>query len=356
MELFDVYVARFEVPEERAVRGLIRVFGLSEASARIFYRSMPRMGKRQVPLMAAERYMRALSAVGAVCECRPSRPIAMSRPQSSSPPSGTSLPPPANTTPPPASSQPTPGSPTSSGFVPYGADMPAIPPTARVPRELSRMSASYDAEVVLSGEPLPRVALADVASSQHPRASGESYIPRRDSSAQAVRPDHIGLAPSSFAPKPGSTRTSPKRSSWYRQAHVLIVVFVAIATLLGFGYFQGWFETDDGRREAAWASSGIEVGDYEDVRTFLSVPGQRFANMPDNEAKLIIDGLFRAGARSVWAIGIADIDHTRVSRGLVVALPSDMNARRTIFFQHAPLTTTRRIAEDRGQPYLVLDL
>jgi len=74
MELFDVHVLGFEVSEERATRSLMQVFGLSEAAARIFVHSVPRIGKRRVPKDTAERYIRALHAVGAVVECRVSTP------------------------------------------------------------------------------------------------------------------------------------------------------------------------------------------------------------------------------------------------------------------------------------------
>jgi hypothetical protein len=356
MELFDVYVARFTVPEERAVRGLMRVFGLSEASARIFYRSLPRMGKRQVPLMAAERYMRALSSVGAVSECRASKPITIDGTRSSRPPpAGTSLPPPNTTTPP--SLQSGPAGPSSSGFVPFGDQMPVIPKAARLPRELSgATSAAYDGEHDGSGFAGSNLVLADVGpNSDLARGTRGSYIPTRDSSSRAIRPDYVGIA-SSFAPKPGSSQPVPRTTFWYKYGTALVFLIAMLLGALGVGYIRGWFETDDGRREAEWANIGIATGDYENVRTFLSGRGRRFERMPDSEAQLIIDGLFRAGARDIWAIRIREIDGARTSGGVIVALPSDMSARRTIFFQHAPLTPTRDIAEDRGQPYLVLDL
>ena len=65
-----VMLAAVYVNEDRATRALMQVFGLSEAAARVFVHSVPRVGKRDVPTPVAERYVRALHAVGAVVECR----------------------------------------------------------------------------------------------------------------------------------------------------------------------------------------------------------------------------------------------------------------------------------------------
>src|SRR4051812_21431163 len=96
MEHFDVYVAGFEVSEDRAIRGLMRVFGMSDAAARIFVSSLPRMGKRRLTPDAADRYLRALRTIGAIAQCRPSGPSSMP-PAARSP--GSSLGPPPGSLP-----------------------------------------------------------------------------------------------------------------------------------------------------------------------------------------------------------------------------------------------------------------
>jgi hypothetical protein len=72
MEHFDVYVAGFEVDEARAVKGVMLSFGLGERAARIFVQSVPRIAKRRLSHAAAQRYVQALRAAGAIADFRPS--------------------------------------------------------------------------------------------------------------------------------------------------------------------------------------------------------------------------------------------------------------------------------------------
>ncbi len=58
----------------------------------------------------------------------------------------------------------------------------------------------------------------------------------------------------------------------------------------------------------------------------------------------------------MWAIDIEVAGNARTSRGVLVVLPDDEAGRRTIFFQHAPLSQTRPAPTDNGQRYLLLDL
>ncbi|HEY2732828.1 MAG TPA: hypothetical protein VGI70_02540, partial [Polyangiales bacterium] len=141
MDSFDVYVLRFEVNEERATRGLMQVFGLSEAAARIFVHSVPRVGKRNVATDIAERYVRALHAVGAIVECRRSGtgPISDTANRAQQ----MSLPAPTSSNYPGASHPPTimQDSLGVMGPLQYSPDMPQIPKAPRIPADLHAIRA-----------------------------------------------------------------------------------------------------------------------------------------------------------------------------------------------------------------------
>ena len=75
--LYDVWILSFG-QGARAVEGLMRTFGIDEASARTIEQTVPRAVKRGVLRSDALEMMAALEALGAVVELRPER--ASSRP------------------------------------------------------------------------------------------------------------------------------------------------------------------------------------------------------------------------------------------------------------------------------------
>jgi hypothetical protein len=145
MDLFDVYVLRFEVNDDRATRALMQVFGMNEGAARIFVHSVPRVGKRDVPTAMAERYVRALHAVGAIVECHRSGTATSLREQQKAAgrPPQLSLPAPPDAaqlgvnTPPHVMQD-------SLGIMAplaYSPDMPQIPKAPRLPADLQHIRA-----------------------------------------------------------------------------------------------------------------------------------------------------------------------------------------------------------------------
>ena len=141
MDLFDVYVLRFDVSEDRAARSLMHVFGLSEASARVFVHSVPRIGKRDVPTQLAERYVRALHAVGAVVECRRSGTAPLG--ENANRAQHMSLPAPSDAAIAAASNPPHISQDSLGIMAPlaYTPDMPQIPKAPRVPADLHHLRA-----------------------------------------------------------------------------------------------------------------------------------------------------------------------------------------------------------------------
>jgi len=144
MDLFDVYVLRFDVNDDRATRSLMQVFGMNEGAARIFVHSVPRVGKRDVPTPMAERYVRALHAVGAIVECHRSGTATTLREQQrggSAPQLSLPAPPDAAqlgvSTPPHVMQD-------SLGIMAplaYSPDMPQIPKAPRLPADLQHIRA-----------------------------------------------------------------------------------------------------------------------------------------------------------------------------------------------------------------------
>lgn len=347
---FDVYVSGFEVNEARAVKGLMLVFGLGESEARHFVQSVPRMAKRRVAAEAAERYERALRAVGAMVELRASQ-------SSHFPTSGRpSLPAPegANLA---ASS-------TASSLPP--APMPVIPRAPRLPSGLLPVAATseYPADLApnAQADAAPRAAEASSTwtSESIPLArSATSSGPARDYGA--VRHDHVGLSHSFSPSRPGSSlspstaRPRVPERPWYANGVNQLLVLALLAGASYQAYSLGVFRSDDGGLDAAFAKAGLSVGHYEDVKSFLDKPDSRFEGLARAHLDALLAGVERAGAKRAWVIDVSSRDGARVSRSLLIELPSEAAARRTIFWQHARKAKGDAVPDDVGQPYLRLD-
>jgi hypothetical protein len=395
MDLFDVYVLRFDVNEERATRALMQVFGLSEAAARIFVHSVPRVGKRNVPTATAERYVRALHAVGAIVECRRTGAFPLgdnaNNPNRVQP---MSLPAPTSSTYPGASRPPhiMQDSLGIMGPLAYSPDMPQIPKAPRIPADLHAIRArkgpdsmapnwrNADPSVSRTSPraqtPEPEASLeaglwspdpAGMQMSSDPLGQLESPFNRRqDSPEPSVRQQVIDqaaldgmlgspapLSPSPFAPSGPAVTT--EASPWFMNAtHQLLLACMIIGGML-LAMSSGVFETDTARRMRSLQEAGIEAGEYESADTFLARSSNKFGGLPREQLQALTEGLVRAGVRGVWISNIARQGTLRTSNTLLIELPPEANARRAIFVQHLASVALRAPApEDSGQRYLRL--
>jgi hypothetical protein len=398
MDLFDVYVLRFDVNEERATRGLMQVFGLSEAASRIFVHSVPRVGKRNVPTDSAERYVRALHAVGAVVECRRSGTSPLG--ESANRTQAISLPAPA------ASSFPGGNSPPQimqdslgiMGPLAYSPDMPQIPKAPRIPADLHAIrqrkgpdsmapnwrnasdpngkrgeSLRTDNSVQpgdsmggdlwrpdsgqISSDPLGQLE----SPFNHPDPEA-THHQDTDHGAEQQRVDHAALdgdlsspTPLSASPFAPSHSNSAESGPWYMNAtHQLLLACLIIGGMV-LAMSSGAFETDAARRTRAFQASGIEPGEFEPAESFVGKPGNEFDGIPSEQLRGLLDALARAGSPGVWIANITHRGTQRASHTLLVELPSEPNARRAIFVDHVKAAVLREPAsDDTGQRFLRL--
>jgi hypothetical protein len=409
MDLFDVYVLRFEVNEERATRALMQVFGLSEAAARIFVHSVPRVGKRDVPTHTAERYVRALHAVGAIVECRRSGAAPLG--ENANKMQHMSLPAPATSDYPGASTPPTimQDSLGIMGPLAYSPDMPQIPKAPRIPADLHHIRArkgpdslapnwhSSDRRGAMSSGASSQAGHAEMgnggvttissdtaiwgtgavgagvvagrALSSDPMASplapsGESIeSPKveatkdsgREASGALQLDSPLPLSPSPFAAS-GSANFPSEPSPWYATATHQLLLAALIIGGMAVALSTGVFETDAHRQTRAFEQAGIEAGAYEPADRFLSRSASQFDALPQEQLQALVDRLERAGARGVWIGDIQQQGSRRSSRTLLLDLPNDETQRRNVFEE---LASTRRpgqqAANDTGQRFLRVD-
>jgi hypothetical protein len=401
MDLFDVYVLRFDVNEERATRGLMQVFGMSEAAARIFVHSVPRVGKRDVPTPTAERYVRALHAVGAVVECRRSGASPLG--DSANRVQNMSLPAPTTSSFPGAGNPPTIMQDSLGIMAPlaYSPDMPLIPKAPRIPADLHAIRArkgpdsmapnwrssdgagrgssgmkmpfapsaqpannSLDAgmwspeptPLKISSDPLTdlqspfrgQMAVAGGAANDLARDSDKNGLPNLPSSPTP-------LSPSPFAPSGRAAHENHDDDDepWYATAtHQLLLAALIIGGML-LALSSGVFQTDASRLSRAFRQAGIDAGTYELAERFLQRPGSQFNGVTNDELRAQLDRFSKAGAQGVWVSEIQQHGEQRSSRTLLLELPTDRNARRSVFeaIRSDPKLQGARPA-DSGQHYL----
>lgn len=388
MELFDVHVLGFEVSEERATRALMRVFGLNEAASRIFVHSVPRVGKRRVPKDTAERYIRALHAVGAIVECRLCAPNAEVAAAGSG---GVSLPPPE------VSSFPGAAVPhimqDSFGVmapVAYSPHMPQIPKAPRVPADLHAIRArkgpdslaphwrpadspevrvgtsprapaheepelqspSPDGLSIDSDGKLKAAASPAAISIEEPPSSNPALIAKAASGAVF---DSDGLSSSrSPRPSPSPTVADPE-VPWYAQpTHQLLLAAVVVGSVT-VAASSGVFDTDASRLTRAFEQQGITPGDYDRASTFLASHNTAIEGSTKAEVQKLITGLLAAGGVEAWLTGIQEKSGKRSSHHLLIELPADPAKRREVFDAYSKLAKpTQQGASDHGQRFLSL--
>lgn len=336
MDQFDVYVAGFEVDEARAIKGMMRTFGLGEPAARIFVQSVPRMAKRKVTEAAAQKYTQALRSLGAIVDCRPSEDSMRPAPGLPSLPAPVGSPTPRRT----ATSVPP-------------APMPPIPRAPRLPEGLAPRMASSEFPADLAPGPAIELMRASAAPSQR-----VSPIPGARSSSG---PAHVGLSHSFTPERPGSSlapligQRTASGMPWYASRWSLGFVAVAVALAIHTANQRGMFSLPKDALETAWARAGIDPGVHEDARTFFARKDSRFVGRGEQDVTELLDGLERAGAKRLWAIEISERDGMREASTLLVELPGDAAGRRTIFFQHAR-SAAGHAPTDVGQAFLRIAL
>jgi hypothetical protein len=392
MELFDVHVLGFEVSEERATRALMRVFGLNEAASRIFVHSVPRIGKRRVPKDTAERYIRALHAVGAIVECR------LCTPSTADPGNQVSLPAPT------VSSFPGTVMPhimqDSFGVmapVAYSPHMPTIPKAPRIPADLHAIRARKGPDSLAPHwrpADSPEARMGFDSSQRAPASFNDNELksPNPDelviSSAGRLgaqpSPPALSMQETSLDPKPSplaakaasgavfdsdgqlsSPRPSPKPSPsptvadpetpWYAQpTHQLLLAAVVVGSVT-VAASSGMFDTDASRLTRAFEQSGITPGQYDRASTFLASRDTTFEGATKPEVQRLVAQLLAAGGVEAWLTGINDKSGVRTSHQLLIELPDDLAKRRSVFETYAKLARPgQQGAKDHGQRFLSL--
>ncbi len=384
MELFDVHVLGFEVSEERATRALMRVFGLNEAASRIFVQSVPRIGKRRVTKETAERYIRALHAVGAIVECRTCTPSSATAVE---PSLQASLPAPTVSTFPgtaiPHIMQDSFG---VMAPVAYSPHMPQIPKAPRIPADIHAIRARKGPDSLAPhwrptpgpdrGGGSPRAPAADSdpeLQSPNPEAlvsSGGKLNERLASPVVAF--EDRSLDPSGKAEAAsgavfdkedelGSPRPSPgpaptdSETPWYAQPTYQLVMAAVVIGSVTVAASSGMFETDASRLGRALEQAGIHPGQYDRASQFLAARDTAVEGMTKLEAQQLVDALIAAGGVDAWMMNITQKGAGRVSHELLVELPGDAAKRKKVFEAYAKhAKPTQRGASDQGQKFLSL--
>lgn len=389
MDLFDVYVLRFDVSEDRAARSMMQVFGLSEASARVFVHSVPRIGKRDVPTQLAERYVRALHAVGAVVECRRSgtAPLGANANRAQL----MSLPAPSDAAIAAASNPPHIQQDSLGIMAPlaYNPDMPQIPKAPRVPadlhqlrarkgpdslapnwhptrrngngntssgrlRSLSPEPASYDDSDLLahSRDPLDELndtpdEIAERGVRGQRRAVVRSPHKARDDDGDDADSEPA-LSPSPFAPSQPGQETGP----WYTNTGHQLLLAVLILGGLGFALSTGVFRSSDTHVTNALHEVGLAPGTYDTAARFVAEAKNQFAKLSAEQLRGLAEQLMGHGAREVWVADIQQEAEGRSAHTLVVELPDQPALRSKIFGELASARSTDATLSDTGQRYL----
>jgi hypothetical protein len=401
MDRFDVYVLRFDVNEERATRGLMQVFGLSEAAARIFVHSVPRVGKRNVSTDTAERYVRALHAIGAGVECRRTNPAgaAPTADGANRGPQPMSLPAPTTSKYPGASSPPHIMQDSLGIMAPlaFSPDMPQIPKAPRIPADLHAIRQRKGPDSLApnwrhAGDPAPNPSRASgkgsagqgtfnsnapsdndglwnpnsegLQTSSDPLAKLESPFRGRGAAAETAQGEArdparaareleqllaspTPLSPSPFAPSGPVVEDAP--TPWYASTTNQLVLACLMIGGMVVALSTGMFETDAKRLARAFQHAGVQAGAFEPAEQFVSRPGSQFDSMPPEALRGVLDRLAKAGAAGIWVSDIQQSGQSRTSHTLLVELPKQPAPRRLVL---AELARAKPPPADAGQCFV----
>jgi hypothetical protein len=176
----------------------------------------------------------------------------------------------------------------------------------------------------------------------------------------AIRPDNIGLHNSHAPARPGASQAprgavtaAPSSPPWYAKRGTYVLAAALVIAGMIAAYTTGAFQHDPSTDQAAiLRDAGFDPGKFDDAEHFRDQPGNRFDGVPLERVDGLIQALKRSGARHVWAIQIETFAGSSSTRTLLVELPDDPAARRTIFWQHARGASSHPVADDTGQRYL----
>jgi hypothetical protein len=405
-EELDIIVTGFDVDPRQAESGLMNVFGLDAVRARRFVRDLPVVAKRCGNRASADRYVQALRSIGARVEAQPAADgdghHAVRAAVSSLP-----IPAPSVMARLHESLQveretvrairrfraaeglePDDDHPLPLDLDPTNPDIPRAP---KVPHDLDKMPNAKlprvsDRPEWMLTDPLAQGegSGADGARTSRPHAdarlppppstapraraaggsgapSGTQPTPEARGRKESVRPSAVGLAHAATA----SVRPGIGLLSWWQRLDndtlrrkrlreywpaAVAVALVGAAAL----WFSGALETEAGRRERAWRAQGIDPGDYADAAVWLDAPDHELGGLAKADSRELVEGLNRAGARSVYAVWIRKQGQGARAAGLVIELPPQAAERRTILWHVARARGRSELEPDDGGRYYLL--
>jgi hypothetical protein len=379
-EPLDIIVLGFDGDPSQAEQKLIESFGLDRARAQRLLRELPVLVKRRAGPETARRYVDALTAIGARVETRPS----------SSTPAG-------------------PGAAISTLPLPPTSVMARLRESVRVERETARAIRQFRASEGLSEDPpinllnpaiprapalprdlhkMPNAAAPSPGDApawvlEDPMAHGEAMLSSVPAPLEAQRPPPRsvhGEAPLSSLPPPrhsfidsirGELESGPTRSAELtgrpapsgpplrrphgltrlRHSRLALSGLLVAVTLLAL-WTAGVFPSEDRARVEAWRAAGIHPGEYAPAGLWLALADNRVEGLSQSEARALLERLARAGAKNAYVVQI----ERSIARGLLIELPRDPEARRTVFWHAATQKGGGSMLHmDTGQRFHVLE-
>jgi hypothetical protein len=378
-EPLDIIVLGFDGDAGRAEASLIEAFGLDRERAQRLLRQMPVLVKRRAGPETARKYVDALTAIGARVQTRPS---------ASTPAGGDAA---ISTLPLPPTSvtarlresvrvereaaQAIRRFRASEGLSeesPINLLNPAIPRAPALPRDLHKMPSAAlsnqgDAPAWTMDDPM---ALGEARSSMPAPLEAQRPPPRsiqtEVTASSLPAPRHSFIEAIRSGTESGPARTSESMSSpapsrpplrrshgltRLRLAQLALLALLVAVTLLAL-WTAGILPSEERTRLAAWRSAGIYPGEYAPAGLWLALADNRVDGLSQGEARSLLEKLTRAGAKSAYAVQI----ERSVARGLLVELPADPEARRTIFWHAAAQKKAGTgLHMDTGQRFHVLE-
>ena len=111
------------------------------------------------------------------------------------------------------------------------------------------------------------------------------------------------------------------------------------------------------RHERAWHAQGIDAGESAEALAWLDVPNHEVRALGKLELRQLIERLTRAGAKGAYVIQLEPTAQGQRAGGLLVELPDDGDARRTVFWHLAKVPGQQPGTQaDHGQPFHTLSL
>jgi hypothetical protein len=380
----DIVVTAFDAEPRQAEAALVRVFGIEPQSARRMLRALPVVARRAVPAPLAQRYLAALTSIGAQAELRPST----NANPSTRPAAGASLPAPS----PSAVARLR-----ESLRLERAADdaiarfrseegldgeerapdsleelYPAIPRAPALPRDLGRMpNAAAPRRSDPPGWTMPLAQMDDGPGNESVPARAHvdaqrppPQAPPGPARAAAVRtspsprpssqPPQVGLAHAATASvRPGLSSVRPVAPAKSRSRWTWTVAPLVALTLL---WMTGVLDTDQGRRIRALRREGVEPGTTAEAGSWLELASHEVDGIDKRAARELLARAMRAGARGVYAVRIHDgSGGAERAGGLVIELPDESVARRTIFWHvQRALGPEHSLLSDHGQRFCLL--